>query len=604
MNQNQEQKDFNRAMRALMERRFDAAVELWQVFVERYPGRATAHANLALCLNRCSRHDEALIEARRAHELLQNRATHLALIETLSTNGLDDELEREAAEHARLYPDDSIGHGLWGEAAYKRGDLKAAEEHLLRSVDIYPRQGGAWAVLGQVYMDEWRFEEAVDAWGKSMAHADTRPMPRDEAKFESLMGMGWSLLMMGKPDRSLVLAEQAEKLNVYPAEAQGLRARCLLILARAAGLRVAEDAFRNGYASDYLRARVAFEYAALGKPNEAKEHLNKMGVAPDIYARNLRAATLAALGCTYEAVAEFGELDGEFEPHVRYNGLAIAYRVAGDYARAEEMSLKALEIRRDEIILATLASQYVDLKRYDEAEPLLEEAIRLNPDLAQARSMLGFTYASNGNALRAKEQLRAVLSSEHARESEKAEAADLLGWIEGGEQVSADYKERGLVPVQYEELERVMQRSRRQDTLRYEEQCAKLARDRRGKLRWTGVQTNIRISHHGSKREIDVFGVRKTGSSDILGVGECKMKTGSMVNHDEMRELVEKMSLVLCEERHNKERKVEGCFFSSLGYDKDALELARKHRIRTFLALPQKGWQKRADWTMRAPREI
>lgn len=605
--EDQEQRDFDRAMRAQAERRFNAAADLWEAYTERYPDKAHGYANLSLCLSRSSNPTEALVAARRAHGLWPNRANHFVLVETLAANGLAGELEREATEYVELYPDDFMGHGALGDASYQRGDPEVAEKHLLRSTDLRPRQGGAWATLARVYFDQERFEEAIGAWGKASAHADEMPGPRDAIRFDALMGMGWSLLMLGKPDRALVVAEQAEKLKVNPAEAQGLRARCLLEVGhRKDGLRAAEDALRNGHRSDRLRALVALECALRDEPDEAVAHLRRVGEAPDApaVAGSLAAATLAVLGRTDEAVAKLEGLDEELEPYARYNGLAVAYRLAGDYPKAEEMSLKALEVRRDAVILTTLASQYVDLERYDDAEPLLEEAVGLSPDLAQARFQLGLTYAKNGKPRRAREHLRAGLSSEYARESEKAAAADLIGRMDRDEEITAGYREQGLVLAHHEDLERSEQLLGRHNTLRYEHECARLAADRRGKLRWSNVETGKEMTHFGRKKEVDVFGLRESDGRQRIGVGECKMKTSSGVSHGEMRELVGRMALVLCEERHGERRGVEGCFFSASGYDGDALDLARRHGIRTFLAVPKKRWEKRADWKMGTFEEV
>ncbi len=604
---NQEAKDFDRAMRAQAERRFDAAADLWGVYVERYPDQASGYANLALCLINCSRAREALDAARRAHALSPaQEGYHWVLLEALSANGLAEELERRAVEHTERYPDHVAGWSMRGRAALLKGEPVEAERCFRKAVDLDPCQNHPWAQLGQLYFQQGRYEEALDVWGKAQAHADTKPGPPERARFEALMGMGWSLLLMGKPDRALALAEQAEGLNVIPAEAQGLRARCLLAADRPGGIGVAEDAFRNGYSDAYLRARVAFEYASLGKPAEAEKHLGRMGASPrDAATSNLVATASAALGRTDEAVAELKGLeDDELEPHVRLNGLAIAHRLAGDYERAEEASLKALEIRRDEVVLTTLASQYVDRGRYGEAEPLLEEALRLAPDLPQARYELGFAYASNGKPARAKEHLRAVLASERANERQKARAADLLGRIGRNEEILSFYKEQGLVLVHHEEQQQREQRALRQDTLRYEEECGRLAATSGAKLRWTKVETGKKKTHFGRKKEVDVLGLVEGDGRRRVGVGECKLKTGSEVTHGEMRELVEKMALVLCEERHGAKRGVEGCFFSASGYDGDALELARKHQIRTFLAVPQKGWEKRADWKIGTFKEV
>lgn len=597
-------KDFGRAWRAQAERRFDAAVDLWEAYAERYPDDASAGANLVICLINSGEPREALVAARRVRGLSDGQGGRLTFLQALRANGLVEELEREAAGYVECYPADPVGMSLWGEAAYLRGNLEAAEERLLRALGLDPRGGGCWAALGRVRMERGRYERALEAWGGALAHAAARPLRRDEARFDALMGMGWSLLLMEKPDRGLVLAEQAEGLNVGPPAAEGLRARCLLTMRYPSGLSVAEDAFRNGYADDYLRALTAFEYAMLGRRDASESHLGKMGPHPSIFARNLRAGALSALGRADEALLELEDLDGELEPYVRLNGLATAHRAADDHERAEKMSLKALEIRRDEIILTNLASQYIDGGRYDEAELLLEESIRLAPDFADARLMLGFAYAYNGKPGRSKDHLRAVLSSELARETHKSDAAELLGKIGRGEQISAGFAEQGLALYHYAELQRTLERARRQDTLRYEEECGRLAATRRGKLRWSGVGTGRKKTHHGRKKEVDVLGLVETEGRRRVGVGECKLKTGGGVSYGEMRGLVEKMALVLCEERHGEGRGVDGCFFSASGYEEDALELAGKHDIRTFLAVPQKGWEKRADWKIGRFEEV
>lgn len=602
-----EQKDFDRALRAQAQRRFDAAVDLWEAYAERYPDEAHGFGNLAICLLNCSRPAEALNAARRAHALSDGQGQHLILVQALCANDGGAELEREAAEYTKRYPKDFMGHGAAGQAAYGKADLDTAEQHLVKSIELRPRQGGAWATLAKVYFAEHHYEEAIDAWGKAMAHADEMPAPRREIHFDALMGMGWSLLVLGKVDRALVLAEQAESLGVNPAAAMGLRARCLLYGGHwRRGLETAEEALRIGHRSDRLRALVALEYALRGDIAKAEVHLSRIGDAPDApgVARSLMAVALGLLGRTDEAIAELEDAKDEIEPHVRYNDLAVVHRLAGDYTRAEEASLQALEIVRDETILTTLASQYVDLGRYDEAESLLEEALRLSPELIQAHFQLGLAYAYNGKLSRARDHLRTLLSSEHGRDSEKETAADLLGRIDRNEEIDKEMKKQGLVFTSYEELQRTEQVLGQHNTLRYEQECARVATERRGKLRWRSVSNDKKVSHHAAKRQIDVFGIARIGSHEALGIGECKLKMSSPVTHGEMRGLVGRMALVLCEERHGDRRGVAGCFFSSSGYEQDALELARKHRIRTYLAVPQKDWKRKADWRIGVFKEI
>lgn len=91
----QEDKDFERAFLALIKRRFDAPVDLWEAFIEGYPARPGAQGDLAICLLNCSRPEEALASARKSLDQHTTQATLLLPCQALAANGLSEETEAD-----------------------------------------------------------------------------------------------------------------------------------------------------------------------------------------------------------------------------------------------------------------------------------------------------------------------------------------------------------------------------------------------------------------------------------------------------------------------------------------------------------------------------
>lgn len=592
---------WERALRAMAERRYDAAAVLWDEYSRSHPEMSAPVANRVLCLLNSGQPEEALSEARRAYGLEPSEGTHWVLLEALDQNGLHEELGREAEVHTKEYPQDPHGWSRLGTAAVVRQEYEEAERCFRRTVELRNDANFAWANLAQIYLEQHRYEDAFDAWSKALGCVYDRPGPPELPRFQALMGMGWSLLYLGLPERGLILAKQAEGYNVNASEVSGLKARCLFATDHPSAVQAAEDAFRLGYESHYLRARLAYEYAALRRREKAEEHLQRAKPDPDhAETRGLMAGTLTWLGRTDEAIRELEDLDGILEPYIRLNSLAAAYRIAGNEQRAEEMSPRALELNRDEVILTNLATQYNEQGRFVEAKLLSKEALELKRGFSEALYQLGYACVADGNEGEGRGYLKQALRSEYARETIKVQIAELLGRLDEGREIEAAYKRQGAVPVSYTELQRVLKRSERQDTLRYEDECGRLAAERKGKLRWAAVETRKMIRHAGKVREADVYGLRKkTSGENAVVIGECKLKTSSTVSRSEMNELVGKMALALCAERHGERRKVEGVFFSNVPYDAEAEELAEKHVIRTLLARPQKNWRKKANWRLR-----
>lgn len=121
--------------------------------------------DLAEVMRLQGRHDEALIEARRALQLNPDsvRAHTFAGI-SLAMSGR----AAEAAEHFRqgvaINPYDSDAHVNLGNALAEQGRVDEAAEHFRRAVELNPDSAAAWYNLGQAHLRRGAAGEAVEAF--------------------------------------------------------------------------------------------------------------------------------------------------------------------------------------------------------------------------------------------------------------------------------------------------------------------------------------------------------------------------------------------------------------------------------------------------------
>lgn len=55
--------------------------------------------------------------------------------------------------------------------AIRQGDLDAAQEHLVRAVQLAPEHMMSWKLLGTTLIDKSRTAEAIDAWTRALSLA-------------------------------------------------------------------------------------------------------------------------------------------------------------------------------------------------------------------------------------------------------------------------------------------------------------------------------------------------------------------------------------------------------------------------------------------------
>jgi len=85
-----------------------------------------------------------------------------------------------------------------------------------------------------------------------------------------------------------------------------------------------------------------------------------------------------------------------------YSGLGVCYNAKGEYSESIKYFLKALDITPQEspdraVIQNNLGQNYYLLKRYEEAENHLRQAVELNPNLLTAYINLGNVYTERGD---------------------------------------------------------------------------------------------------------------------------------------------------------------------------------------------------------------
>jgi Flp pilus assembly protein TadD len=89
-----------------------------------------------------------------------------------------------------------------------------------------------------------------------------------------------------------------------------------------------------------------------------------------------------------------------------YNELGQTYYNQGNVAGAQKQWLRAAELSHQNVqVVTNLGLSYMALKQYDEAEILLQQAVRTTPLYTEARIGLGTTYAEIGEYRLAESQL-------------------------------------------------------------------------------------------------------------------------------------------------------------------------------------------------------
>lgn len=608
---------FERAWQAHSDQNFELASERWQTYLAQYPNDEQARANFVLSLLANEDFMEALRQARKGIRNAPNfQGAREVFLQTLEANELMDEMEQEAERQRHETPEDPLLWEAKGRCALYREDFDKAERYFKKAVRLNPQSNFAWSHIAEFCFASGRVEEAFDAFGQMAATADDSPVPSGIVKHHALLNQAMCLLYMEMPDRALILAEQAEALNIDVGYARMVQARAKFSLGHSDAASVAESAVRLGAKNGYLMMALANYYAESGNKEQSKKILDSEDPGSDGYALNIRGVALARVGRHEEAMMLLESLKDKLPEFVRLNSLAAANLIADKPKEALDNLVEALKHKEDHVIRTNtgiLCLQLSDqvsaterrVRLLTAAESHLQRALQLQPDSLSATYNLGFCYLLQGKEGKARSELRKVAESTRYDSNLKAAARELLGGMDSGEAMVGWMKAEDLTIVSRTEGEEARQLLNHYRSRRFEDECRRLAAMTRGNLRWQSAESHKTLKHGGKQKEVDVYGTSTGADGEMVHLGECKMRIegSEPVSDAEINELVSKLEFVRTFDDLGRS-KVEGAFFTNTDYSPEALKLAQEYGIRVYKARLKKNWQKSPDWTVTSLKEI
>ena len=595
-----------RAEQAYEQRRYDVAADRYEAFLEMAPEDAGARAVRVFALLNSNRPEAALAEAREAYDRNPNLdATAMALLEALYGNKLEGDLARAAEEVSKNRPWIASAFFHRGGASLNAGRNEEAKELFEKAIRRRPGYFLAWLGKGDCLSGMEEYGSALYAYGRALEIAADSPDPR-RAGSAALRGRGYAYLHLGRPEKGLEVARKIEAMNVDAREAQTLKARCMFAMDSPGAAQAAENAIGLGSEDVHLKLKLAGDYAVAGRSEEARKLLEGAEPEPDNYAsRHEKATVLVRLGDAEGAMEELRDLDGKLGAHILCNSRAAAQLRADEPREAAKWLMRALKHKRDEVILNNLGILLAEVGKTSAAKGAFREALDLEPGFPEALLGLARCHALDGETALARGRLKELADSPTAREVLRAAAVDLLARLERDQEMEAEHKRLGLINVPYGEREKERQLLVLFKSRRFEDECCRLAEQKKGTLGWSSAEPRKRLRLGKREKEIDAYGPRRAGDREAMCLGECKLRLEEPkpVDQGEIGELVAKMELA-SEIEGEGGREIEGYFFANADYDAEASELAGEYGIRMFKTRLTKDWQKKADWKVNRLDEI
>jgi serine/threonine protein kinase/tetratricopeptide (TPR) repeat protein len=300
------------------------------------------------------------------------------------------------------------GQGLsYLNRSYTPGHLKSAIDLFERAIQQDPGYAPAYAGLADA---QWRmFEQYRDAaWVEKARTSIQQALERDASLAEAHVTLGTILRGTGKYTESIAAFQEALRLSPRNADAfkgmadtytamGGHDAEAVTTYTKALELRPSDWQFYLWLGNFYLKrqnfpeAMRQYEIVTTMVPDNPKGYVNLGAVL--LYQKR------------YPEAIPWLEKAVSLEPTgPAYNNLAICYGEEGNFAKAADLSEKALSLNpKDHKVAASLAWAYGWLQDPREAEVyrraarLAEEELRVNPKRNDLYSSLAMYYAGAGN---------------------------------------------------------------------------------------------------------------------------------------------------------------------------------------------------------------
>lgn len=341
--------------------------------------------------------------------------------------GQDDRVEDTWRQLARNVPSSAQAHDALGRAALARGDLKSAEQSLLKAIEIDPSREESRVALARLYQGEARFADAAAQLRQAWDRSGELRMAEQVVRLELHGGMAAHA-------RALVERLDADAVDAERRVAAGwLR---LLVKQPERARAIAEDVLAGG---ELPAARVLLGAAleAQGRGEEAIGHLRKvpLGATQFADAQQRIGRLLCDLGRYREALDGFTKVlqqlgtegtSGEVSDALT-TGMALAHERSGDRAQGIKVLETAFARRPGSTALTLALGNH--LARDGQWERAVETAKRMlkrHPDSAQTLNFIGFTLAERGVRL---DEARKTLERAVALKPWDGAIVDSLGWL-------------------------------------------------------------------------------------------------------------------------------------------------------------------------------
>ena len=300
--------------------------------------------------------------------------------------------KRERLSHSISGPDKEQINNLL--ESYQSGRLADTELVALSFTDEFPIHQFGWKMLGVVYDQMGRFDEALAATKQSLALE-----PSDAEAHYNLAGL---LSRLGRLNEAVASYSQAIKLKPHFAEAHYNLASAFRELDRQQD---AEASYRCAIASlpDYAEAHfnLAITLGELGRTSEAEDSYRQaILVQPNFGEAYFNLGNLLKnLGKIVEAEATYRQacsVNPEFaEAHCNLGLILYKQR---KLEAAESQFHIAISLKSDYVeALSNLGLTLKELGKLDEAKEILQRALATNPNQVEAHSNLGHTLRELGH---------------------------------------------------------------------------------------------------------------------------------------------------------------------------------------------------------------
>lgn len=437
-------------------REYDQAAQRYHTGISAAPAdKATYQKRLVEVLVKQNRNDEAnkvvaevLKENPKDDEAIALRAS-LSML-TGTREQLQSAINDLQSVITRMPRNPVLRYNL-GRALLARQDVQAARVQLEEAIRIQPDYVLPRITLAQIMLQNREYPKVVQMAQEILTY-DQANLPARLLRSRALIGLG---------ELRQARAELSSTTQRFPALPEARLQMAALDL-QERNFTAAQNSFEELYSKHQdPRAFMGLvdSYVAQGKHAIAVKLLNdELAKHPERSEYRLALGTIAMHQKDYgTAVAEFQQVAGKAPRNLQvWTSLSEAYRRAGDTAKAIESIKKAQEVAPNHVPShVQLALLYETAGRRDEAKPVYEQILRLQPDNPIALNNLAFMLAESGADLD-----QALTMAQRARQQlpNSPDVADTLGWI---------YIKKNLADSAISILQDLVDKSPQRPTYRY-----------------------------------------------------------------------------------------------------------------------------------------